>query len=53
MERMRNGYGDKMRHLNEFFRLIFTFLCFGFMFFCNGCNVVLTSYTAISIKECH
>ena len=20
--------------------------------FCNGCNVVLTSYTAISIKEC-
>jgi hypothetical protein len=23
------------------------------MVFCNGCNVVLTSYTAISIKECH
>ena len=47
-DKMRNGYGDKMRYFNEFFRLIFLF-----MFFCNGCNVVLTSYTAISIKECH
>ena len=28
---------DKMRHFNEFFRLlIFTFLCFRFLFFCNG-----------------
>jgi hypothetical protein len=24
---------DKMRHFNEFFRLIFTFLCFLFVFF--------------------
>ena len=27
-DKMRNGYGDKMRRFNEFFRPIFTFLCF-------------------------
>ena len=49
-DKMRNGYVDKMRHFNEFFRLIFTFLCFLFVFFCNGCNVVLTSVTETIVK---
>jgi hypothetical protein len=47
---------DKMRHFNEFFRLLFTFLCFRFIyFFVLEYNVVMLIihnifYTAISIK---
>ena len=52
-ERTRNGYGDKMRHFNKFFASFLRFCVFDLCFFCNGCNVVLTSYTAISIKESH
>jgi hypothetical protein len=44
-DKMRNGYGDKMRFFSPHFYVS--------VFFCNGCNVVLTNYTAISIKECH
>ena len=51
---MRDGYGDKMCHFNEvFFASFLRFCVFDLCFFCNGCNVVLTSYAAISIKKCH
>ena len=43
--RCGTAMGDKMCHFND--------VCFLSMFFVMGCKVVLTSYTPISIKECH
>jgi hypothetical protein len=59
-----DGYGDKIPTsfpglfpfviLMIFFASFLRFCVFDLvLFFCNGCNVVLTSYTTISIKECH
>jgi hypothetical protein len=44
--------GIKCVILMSYFASFLRFYVFD-LFFCNGCNVVLTSYTAISIKECH
>ena len=33
MERMRNGYGDKMRHLNEFFASFYISVFWIYVFF--------------------